>query len=114
MLGAIPFALATDRLRAVSTDGRTDQRSSPAVLNRQTHLPTLSLARTRMVLSINLPHPALGNVGIDLRIGNIGVAQDGLHGPEVGAVLNHVRSAGMAEHMRTHRTPNSLRPPSDH
>src|SRR5438552_6295197 len=113
MLGAIPVALATDRLHAVSTDGRPDQRYSPAVLNRQTHLPGF-VSRPRMVFSIDLSHPALRNVGVSRRGRNVGVAQDGLHRPEIGAVLNHVRGAGMAEHMRTHVTADSLRPSSYH
>src|SRR5437870_4840125 len=110
---AIPLALATDRLHAVSTDDRASLRCSPAVLNRQTHLPGF-VSRPRMVFSVDLSHPARRNVGIDLRSSDICVAQDGLHGSEIGAVLNHVRSAGMAEHVRTHRTADSLRPPSYH
>src|SRR5438876_7530753 len=111
---AIPLALATDRLHAVSTDGRPDQRCSPAVLNRQTHLPRF-VSRPRMMLLIDLSHPTRGNVGVNLRGGNIGVAQDGLHGPEIGAVLNHVRgrrSGGTCADSRCGRLPVTAPVPS--
>src|SRR5207244_3699589 len=83
------------------------------VLNRQTHLPRF-VSRPRMMLLIDLSHPARRNVGVNLRGGDIGVAQDGLHRSEIGAVLNHVRGATMPKHVRTHVTADSLRPSSYH
>ena len=38
---------------------------------------------------------------INLRGRNVGMAEDGLHGAQVGAVLHHVGRAGVAQHMRT-------------
>lgn len=49
-----------------------------------------------MMLLINNPESIKCEMCIDLRGRNIGVAQNGLHGPEIGAVLDHVCGAGMA------------------
>ena len=37
---------------------------------------------------------------INLRGRNVGVAEDGLHGPEIGAIFHHVRCAGVPKHVR--------------
>jgi hypothetical protein len=41
------------------------------------------------------------DVRVDLRRPNVSMAENGLHGTQVGAVLDHVRSATVAQHVRT-------------
>src|SRR5207249_10212070 len=53
-----------------------------------------------MVILINFLHAIKRNVLVNLRSRNISVAQDGLDGSEICAVLHHVRRATMAQHMR--------------
>ena len=50
-----------------------------------------------MVFAVNRFEPAEGEVGVDLRGGDVGVAEEGLDGAEVGSALDHVGSAAVAE-----------------
>ena len=42
-----------------------------------------------------------GNVRINLRGRNVGVAEDGLYCSEIGPILDHMRRAGVTQHVRT-------------
>src|SRR5437667_12479827 len=53
-----------------------------------------------MMLLINSLQTVERHVCVNLRSRNIGVAQDGLDGPEICAVLHHVCGATVAQHMR--------------
>src|SRR5437016_14660026 len=53
-----------------------------------------------MVLLINVLQAIKRNVRVNLRSRNISVAQDGLDGSEICAVLHHVCGATVAQHMR--------------
>ena len=53
-----------------------------------------------MVIPVHGLKPAQSQVGVDLSCGYVGVSQDGLHGPQVGPILDHVRGAAMAQHVR--------------
>ena len=44
--------------------------------------------------------PFLQHMGIDLRGGDVGVAEQSLHHAQVGAVVQQVAGEGMAQHMR--------------
>ena len=44
--------------------------------------------------------PLFQHMGIDLRGGNIGMAEQGLHHPQVGAVVQEVAGEGVAQHVR--------------
>src|SRR5512135_3003676 len=54
----------------------------------------------RMILLVNLLEPFPGNMRIDLRGGDIGMAEHGLHRTQVGAVVKHMRCKGVAQRMR--------------
>src|ERR1700730_14602844 len=54
-----------------------------------------------MMFLVNAFEPIEGEVRIDLRGRDIGMAQDGLNRAQVRAVLDHVSSAAMAQHVRT-------------
>src|SRR5580700_7866669 len=56
-------------------------------------------SRSRMMLRVHAFQAVERNVGINLRRRNVGVAEDGLHGAQIGAVLYHMRCAGMPEHV---------------
>src|ERR1700733_569133 len=56
-------------------------------------------SRSRMMLRIHAFQAVERHVGINLRGRNVGVAEDGLHGAQIGAVLDHMRRAGMPEHV---------------
>jgi hypothetical protein len=49
-----------------------------------------------MMLLINGSQPIERQVRINLRSGNVSMAQDGLHSAKVGTVFHHVRGTGMA------------------
>src|SRR6185437_13525711 len=64
------------------------------------HIAAWSLVGKRVML-VDQPHqPLLQYMGVDLRGGNIGVAEQLLHGAQVGAVLQKMAGEGMAKHMR--------------
>ena len=71
---------------------------------------------TRVILFINLFNALFGHVGVNLRRGNIGMAEHHLHGAQVGAVLEQVRGKGVAQHMRREfkRNPGLPPIPGDH
>src|SRR5580658_3930498 len=54
----------------------------------------------RMVLDVHTLQAVERYVGIDLRRRNVRVAEDGLHGAEIGSILDHVRCAGVTQHVR--------------
>ena len=57
--------------------------------------------RPRMMFRVHALQSVKRDMRIDLRGRNVGVAEDGLHGPQVGAVLYHVRRARVPQHVRT-------------
>ena len=46
------------------------------------------------------PQAVFGDVSVDLGRGNIRMAQEGLHAPEVGAALDQMGGEGMSQNMR--------------
>src|SRR5205814_839401 len=56
--------------------------------------------RPRMVFTILSLEMIEGHVGVNLGRGNVSMSQDGLHRPQVRALLHHVSSAAMAQHVR--------------
>ena len=60
-----------------------------------------SRLRPRMMLRIDALKPVKRYMRINLCGRNVGVAEDRLHGAQIGAVLHHVRRAGVAQHVRT-------------
>src|SRR5687767_9547484 len=57
-------------------------------------------ASSGMVLGVRRLQALARDVGVDLRGGDIGVAEKELHHAQVGAVVDEVRGEGMAQHMR--------------
>src|SRR5258708_15567584 len=53
-------------------------------------------------------------VRVDLRCRNIRVTKDGLNCAQVGAVLNHMRGAGMPQHVWRSRPPGAGRSSTNH
>lgn len=60
--------------------------------------------RPGMMLLINGLQSIQSNVGVDLGSGYVGVTQYGLYGAQVSAIINHMRGATVAQHVRTGRT----------
>ncbi len=56
--------------------------------------------RARMMHAMDGFETAEGQVGVDLRGGDVGVAEHDLHAAQVGAVLDHVRGATVAQAVR--------------
>ena len=54
----------------------------------------------RVMLAVDFFESAEGEMRIDLRGGDVGVAEKCLHAAEVCSVFHHVRSAAMTEHVR--------------
>ena len=53
------------------------------------------------MMVVDQPHqPLLQHMRIDLRRRNVGVAEQLLHGAQVGAVLQQMAGEGMAQHVR--------------
>ena len=52
---------------------------------------------------VQRPEAGLMDVGVDLRGADVGMAQHGLDGPEVGPVVQQVGGEGVAQDMGTHR-----------
>ena len=68
-----------------------------------------------MVSPMHRFQPAQRQVGIHLRGRDIGVPQQGLHGPQIGSVLHHMGGATVAQHVRAgagiqllHQAPHPL------
>src|SRR5208283_3820768 len=57
--------------------------------------------RPGMMFRIHALQPIQRHVGINLCSRNVGVPEDGLHRPEIGPILHHMRSAGVPQHVRT-------------
>src|SRR3954471_10930761 len=57
--------------------------------------------RPRVMFGVNGFQPVESQVRVDLRGGNVGMAKQCLYSSEVGAVLDHVRGATVAQHMWT-------------
>src|ERR1700723_3249101 len=55
--------------------------------------------RPRVMLLINRSQPVERQMRVDLSRRNNGMAQDGLHRTQIGAILHHVRGAGMPQHV---------------
>ena len=53
-----------------------------------------------MVLSVKLAQPRLGDVGVNLRRGQIGMAQEELNHTQISAMVEQVSSKGMAQSVR--------------
>src|ERR1043166_9671192 len=59
-----------------------------------------SFLRSRMMLCIYILQPVESDVRVDLRGRDVGVSENGLDGAEIGAPLDHVGGATMAQHVR--------------
>src|SRR5438105_352103 len=59
------------------------------------------LSRAWMMLHVHALQLVHGHVRVYLRRRDIGMAEDGLHGAKVCAVLYHVCGTTVAQHMRT-------------
>src|SRR5574342_47907 len=57
----------------------------------------------RMILLVDLPEPLPGHLGIDLRCGDVGVAEHGLDRAEVGAVVQEMRRKRVTQGVRRDR-----------
>lgn len=55
-----------------------------------------------MKLFVNVTQMRVGNVGVNLRSVDTGVAQHGLHTTQVGAVFEQVGGKTMSQSMRSH------------
>ena len=53
-----------------------------------------------MVIVHQSDQPFLQHMGVNLRGGDVGVAEQLLHGAQVGAVLQKVAGKGVAQHVR--------------
>src|SRR5438034_5486544 len=53
----------------------------------------------RMMFRIDTLQPVQSDMGINLRGRNVCVAEDGLHGAQVGTIFYHVRRAAVAQHV---------------
>jgi len=53
-----------------------------------------------MMFLIHSSQPVERQMRINLRCGDIGVAENRLNGAQIGAILDHVRGAGMPQHVR--------------
>jgi hypothetical protein len=60
----------------------------------------MSFANERVQIAHHGFHPLVEHMGIDLRRGNIGVAEQFLHDAQIRTVLQKMACEGMAEHMR--------------
>jgi hypothetical protein len=54
-----------------------------------------------MVLLVHALQPIESQVRVNLRSRNIGMAKDGLDRAQVRAILDHMRGATVAQHVRT-------------
>ena len=54
-----------------------------------------------MMLRIHALEPVKRYVRINLRGRNVSMSEDGLHCAQVSSILDHMRRAGVAEHVRT-------------
>ena len=55
-----------------------------------------------MMLRIHALEPVKRYVRINLRGRNVSMSEDGLHCAQVSSILDHMRRAGVAEHVWTH------------
>jgi hypothetical protein len=53
----------------------------------------------RVMETVNGLEAAKSDVGVDLSRGDVGVAEHGLHGAQVGPVVNHMGGAAMTQHV---------------
>src|SRR5260370_39421865 len=60
----------------------------------------LSGLRPRLMFCVHALQSVQRDVGIDLRRRNVGVAENRLHGAQVGAVFYHASGATVAQHVR--------------
>ena len=67
-----------------------------------------------MMSLIHILLPIQGQVGVHLRSGNIGMAQNGLRGTQISAILYHVGRTTVAQHVRTGITPCTRRRGANH
>ena len=74
-------------------------RASGARNREFRHLRTLARG-ARMVLAMHGLEPAQRQMRVNLRGGDVGVAQQQLHAAQVGAMLDHVRCATMPQPVR--------------
>ena len=61
----------------------------------------ISARAARVMHAMHSLEAAERQVGVDLRGGDVGVAEHHLHAAEIGAVLDHVRGATVAQAVRT-------------
>src|SRR6188508_2454471 len=76
-------------------------RSGSIVIRRHSFGGRTS-ARMWMRSEVQLPSPSIGYVGVELRRGEVGVAEELLDAPQIGAALEQVRRERVAEEVRVH------------
>src|ERR1700733_5232906 len=109
-----------DALRSPRCRIKSATALSTVVLVRLFAVPTFMFAiassrlRPRMMLLIYRPEPVERQMRVNLGCRNVRMAQDSLHCPKVGAVLHHVRGAGMAQHVWRRRAPGNGRGGAHH
>ena len=79
---------------------RSLTRPSGALKSRNGTALHLLLLRQRMQIAHQALQPLFQHMGIDLRGGNIGVAEQRLHHAQIGAVVQEVAGEGVAQHVR--------------
>src|SRR5690606_1446989 len=67
------------------------------------HRSSQARSTARMVARMQLLQPCTGDVGIDLGGREVAVAQQHLHGAQIGAVVEQMRGERMAQRMRRYR-----------
>src|SRR5262249_50864368 len=65
------------------------------------------LLRSWMKPVVHLTQPGLEHVGVDLRGREVGMAEHGLNGPQIGSALEQMRRERVAQHVRTEVTANA-------
>src|SRR6185312_6126949 len=83
-----------------ATGSSTPSQTGTAAGGRSSGGPSSAFPPTQRVLGLHhLAQAVLGHVGVDLGGGDVGVAEQGLHGPKVRPALQQVGGEGVAQHV---------------
>src|ERR1039458_3397671 len=91
-------------LRSVTVTASSKDPGAIALLGVQLGIEH---AGARQVSRVNLSILGM-DVGVDLRGGDVGVAEQALHTAQIGAVLHHVGGATVAQHVRSEEHTSEL------
>src|SRR6478735_6810491 len=75
-------------------------REAPATAGKMPALQVAPCLRPRMMFLVHTLQSIQRQMRVYLGSRNIGVAQDDLHGAQIGAVFDHVRGTTMPQHVR--------------